>query len=111
LLAVDAEAGCGICHCRLHGGWNNLKPATLIRDSEERGWHSSGALERALQRQHFAKATPMYDTNADISFLRKILAALVTATLLAERFPASGSCGSCSRMLRWHRSSSPDDRW
>jgi hypothetical protein len=83
LLAVDAEAGCGICHCRLHGGWNNLKPATLIRDSEERGWHSSGALERALQRQHFAKATPMYDTNADISFLRKILAALVTATLLA----------------------------
>jgi hypothetical protein len=25
----------------------------------------------------------MYDTNADISFLRKILAALVTATLLA----------------------------
>jgi hypothetical protein len=33
----------------------------------------------------------MYDTNADISFLRKILAALVTATLLAGAVSGLGA--------------------
>jgi hypothetical protein len=33
----------------------------------------------------------MYDTNADISFLRKILAALVTATLLAGAVSGIGA--------------------